>query len=255
VSVDNEEILDGQKDSVKMNNKILKSFMSDPKTLVLKIRPELKFGQIQYNGKMAQSIVAYVCMPYLDKPLCSLEYFQENASLSEKWINTVSGDKQKLEHIDELRKVVIIIINQGKVEICELPDEYGIRLLDYFKLDICHNSDRFEGFDCYAFVSLLVNVKYFLLKPGFDYLDEQAKVGDIVVIARDPDDLPCSIKHWALYLGDDIYLSKIGQSGKGAQSLVEVTRINGMKTLYDCEHVFIARPKREVEPWDGFNPG
>jgi len=64
--------------------------------------------------------------------------------------------------------------------------------------------------------------------------------------------LPQSIKHWALYLGDDIYLSKFGRSGEGTQSLVEITNLDGMMALYDCQHVFIACPDSEAEPWDGY---
>ena len=132
ISSDNEKILYDQKDSMKMNNKPLTSCMSDSKTLVLQIAPELECGQIQINGKITQKIAAHIIIPNSDNTItCPLNYFQENASLSRKYINTDSGDKYNLEHIDELRSVVITVINQGEEVMCKLPDDYGIRLLPH----------------------------------------------------------------------------------------------------------------------------
>ena len=42
-------------------------------------------------------------------------------------------------------------------------------------------------------------------------------------------------------------------SGYGAASLVAVTDLNEILTVYDCQHVFIARPDSEAEPWGGVN--
>jgi hypothetical protein len=67
------------------------------------------------------------------------------------------------------------------------------------------------------------------------------------------ENLPRSIKHWVMYLGDDLYLSKFGRSGEGTESHVMVMNLEGMKFLYNCKKNYTAKPKLNAEAWDGFN--
>jgi len=237
---------------MKTNKEAPTSSYSNYETLVLQIIPEIECGQIQINGQFAQKICANIFIPNSNNSIsCPLNYFQENASLPDKWINNDSGEKLILENIDNLIKVTVTIKLSGKEEKIDLPDSIDTGLLDYFNQDICHNSNAFKGFDCYAFVSLLANVKYFPKDPDFEYIDVEPKVGNITVITSDRK-LPEFIKHWALYLGDELCLSKFGKSGEGSQSLVEIVDLNGMMTLYNCQHIYIARPKTNAKPWDGY---
>lgn len=78
-------------------------------------------------------------------------------------------------------------------------------------------------------------------------------VGEIVVLAN-KNSLPDSIKHWAIYLGDNQYLSKFGRSGEGASSLITIMDLEGMIYLYESTLIYIAKPKSEAKPWEGYNP-
>ena len=110
---------------------------------------------------------------------------------------------------------------------------------------------KYRDFDCYAFVSLLSDVNFNPKNPEFDYIYNDPSVGDIVVLAES-DNLPESINHWALYLGDDRYISKTGRSGQGTQSLVEIINLQGMLDLYRSNKLFIAKPQNNAKQWSGY---
>lgn len=221
--------------------------------LVLQIVPDLPCGQMEVDGRVAPRITGMVYIPktapyYIH---CPLNYFQESASLSGKWILDDKHNKLKLEFIDNLNEVIITQLVNNNESIINIPSDYNKRLFKYFKLDICHNTNNFKGFDCYAFISLIANVKYFPKSPEFTYEKKEPSVGDFIVLTVN-DSLPDSIKHWALYLGNNRYLSKFGRSGEGAQSLLEIMDLKSMKTLYQCEFMFIAKPKIDAREWDGY---
>lgn len=62
--------------------------LNNSKQLVLQIVPEAQADLMQINGKVAPLTFAHVFIPKLSSNYlqCPLNYFQENASLSGKWI-------------------------------------------------------------------------------------------------------------------------------------------------------------------------
>lgn len=225
---------------------------TDKFTILLQITPETPFGPVQVDNRQYNRTAAYIYIPATPgNILCPLNYFQENVSLPEKWIRDDRGAKLKLENINSLRSVVVTELRNNLESKLDIPIEYQNRLLDYLNLDIFHNQEKFKGFDCYAFVSFIANVKYYLKSPEFDYEDREPKAGEFTVLSNSPG-LPESIKHWALYLEIGHYLSKFGLTGPGAQSLLEVMDLQGMKYLYQSNYLFVATPKPNAPKWDGF---
>lgn len=227
---------------------------STPECLVLQICPQELAGDAEVNGKKYKRTAAFIFLPN-SKPgetlSCPLNYFQESSSIPEKWIKNDAGEKLTLNSIDKLNKVVITKLNNGVEEKINIPDEIPHKLFDYFNFDIENNLNKYQGFDCYALQSLLRNVKFFPQKPSWDYKEANPNIGDVVILSTD-EKLPDSIKHWAIYLGDDFYLSKFGKSGEGAQSQITIMNLEGMKLLYDCKFSFSAYPKKDKEAWNGY---
>lgn len=228
---------------------------STPQCLVLQICPEELAGETELDGKKYRRIASYVFLPN-SKPgttiSCPLNYFQESCSIPLKWIKDDSGKKLQLNSIDKLNKVILTKkINTIEVKI-DILDYVSFKLFDYFNFDVENNLDKFRGFDCYALQSLFGNVKFYPPNPSWDYKKTNPKLGNFVVLTTS-EKLPDSIKHWAICLGEDFYLSKFGRSGEGAQSQVTIMNLEGMKLLYDCKLSYTAFPKDKAEPWSGFD--
>lgn len=217
---------------------------------VIQIQPGIPRGQTEINGREAQTIRADVILPKSNATTiaCPLNYFQENASLRDKWIRDDSGHQHTLDHIDGLSSISITVLENDLESPCCLPNGYNARLLEYFRLDVCLNKFQYNNFDCLAFVSFLANAEFCCVSPPFEYELGDPGVGDIVAIS-DGTKLPNSIQHFALSLGDDKYISKFGRTEKGTQSLVEIMNLDGMKSLFDCSHVFVATLKTKTNPW------
>jgi hypothetical protein len=130
-----------------------------------------------------------------------------------------------------------------------LPDSSARALLSYFMMDIGRNEAGYRGFDCYAFVSLLTDTVFLPEAPPFEYEERDATVGDVVAAATGPH-LPGSIRHWALCVGKDLFISKFGATGHDAQALVETTDKAAMLSLYDCDRMLVARKAAGAPPWD-----
>lgn len=239
---------------LKSQNKLSTNF-STLDCIVLQICPEEIAGETIVNEKKYKRTAAFVFLPNTEPGntlSCPLNYFQESCSISEKWIKDDSCKKIKLTNIDRLSKVVITKKSHDIEEVINLSEYISRKLFDYFKYDVENNLAIFKGFDCYALQSLLGNVKYYPLNPAWDYKETIPELGDFVVLTNSIK-LPDSIKHWALYLGDDIYLSKFGRSGEGTQSQVTIMNLEGMKLLYDCKYIYTAYPQMDAEPWKGYN--
>lgn len=229
---------------------------STPDSLVMKVLPDVIAGDVQIAGKQYPSVVALMFLPNSPwLPIsCPLNYFQTHCSIPKKFIIDDSSIERTLNGINTLNKVILTVKlldeDEKRINISELVSS---KLLEYFKYDIQRNTIQFKGFDCYALQSLLSNVKYCKENPPFDYRMSNPNPGDVVVLATD-EGLPDSIKHWALYLGGDLYLSKFGRSGEGSESLVSVMTLKGMMLLYDCKLSFTATAKLDAAPWDGYDP-
>jgi hypothetical protein len=197
-------------------------------------------------------MAAYVILPNSESATisCAINYFQESASLPGKWILDDMGNRINLNYINNLIRFQLTIMKQDSEVLTKLPSLYESRLLEYFMLDISHNTLQFKGFDCYAFVSFLANASYCPASPPFDYLSSSPVSGDTIVIS-DGAQLPDAIKHWALCIGEDIYISKFGESGRDSQSLVELMDLREMMHLYSCSHSFVASLQGNSHPWSG----
>lgn len=228
---------------------------SNLNTLVLQITPDIKAGNATMFGLEYQRTAAWIIIPETNSRYihCPLNYFQESASLPGKWILNDINNRITFDSTSNLNKVIITEFKNGVEQLISIPANFNTRLFDYFKFDICHNLYAYKGFDCYAFICLITNVKYFPQNPYFTYEDKEPDIGDAVVLTQN-NALPESIMHWALYLGNDYYLSKFGESGKGASSLLTVMDLKGMCFLYKCNKVFVAKPKPNAKHWDGYTP-
>lgn len=244
-----------EKKRMQPNQQEMSTNFSTPETLVLQILPEIKMGKTTVHGKETYRTSAIVFIPNDSGGTisCPLNYFQESVSLPEKWILNDLGQKIEIINADKFKKVIVTIKIQGKELMIDLPVEYPKRIFDYFMLDIYHFENKYKGFDCYAFASSIVDVKYYPQSPDFNYKERPPSVGEIVVLAN-KNNLPDSIKHWAIYLGDNQYLSKFGRSGEGASSLITIMDLNGMKYLYESTLTYVATPKTKAKPWDGYKP-
>jgi hypothetical protein len=222
--------------------------------IVIQICPQELAGETTVNGKKFKRTAAFVFLPN-SKPgttiSCPLNYFQESCSITQKWIKSDSGQRIKLESLDQLSKVIITKKVDGIESEIYLPEFFSKKLFDYFALDINNNLVAYKGFDCYALQSLLSDVKMYPPNPTWDYKDISPSLGDIIVLSTDKN-IPDSIKHWALSLGEDLYLSKFGRSGEGADSQVTIMNLEGMTLLYECKCCYVVTPIENAEIWDGY---
>lgn len=229
---------------------------SNIETIVLQILPEVKSGTIVINNVYATTIQSWFYIPKVKSGyyiMCPFVYFQTDGSFPGKWINNDIKQKITLTGIDSVKKVLITYKSDNIEEVMDLPQALNLRLLEYLKLDINNNLDAYSGFDCYAFASLISNVKYFPPQPDFNFDKSELKNGDVVVLS-DSEDLPNSIKHWAIYLGKGVYLSKFGKNGDGTGALVQAMDLSGMMKLYKCKYWYRATPKKQARLWDGYKP-
>lgn len=227
---------------------------SRPGTLVLQIFPGNKMGEVQVGERKAQSTFAiiYIPNPNLSEGTisCPLTYFQENASISGGWIIDDNGRKVALTTLLGLDKIIIT----KKVGVIEekinLSEKYCSNLLKYFLLEVPHFPNLYFEYDCYAFISVITDIEFNKLHPPFKYESRSLQLGDIVVLSS-AGQLPNSIKHWAIFLGENLYLSKFGMSGHGASALVDVMDLKGMLDLYECNNIYVARSLPNAKPWSG----
>lgn len=229
---------------------------SNPDTIVIQFAPNENAGMENINRNKEYRTSAFVFIPDPKKLgntiSCPLNYFQESASILDGYILNDVQQRINIKNGSNFDKVIITKKINNNEEKVVLPDGYSKRLLDYFNLDIRHNEDNFVGFDCYAFASSIVNVNYNPKNPDFSYSNINPNIGDIIVLS-DGSKLPNSIKHWAIYLGDNQYLSKFGRSGEGTQSLIAVMNLERMMNLYDCTERYVASPNKNAAIWDGYH--
>jgi hypothetical protein len=228
---------------------------SNPDTIVIQFNPDENAGIMQINGNGEYRTSANVFIPDPNTPIntigCSLNYFQDSVSIPEGWILNDNQQRININNGTSFNRVVITKKSNGIEEEIVLPVEYSEKLLDYFNLDIPHNENDFVGFDCSAFVSSIANVNYNPENPEFSYHNNNPDIGEIVVLS-DGGELPNSIKHWAIYLGNNQYLSKFGRTGEGAQSHISVMNLERMMNLYNCTESYVATPIENANPWVGY---
>ena len=225
---------------------------SSEKKLILQITPEHQAGSMEIGGVAAMRVAAFIFIPKRDgtKIWCPLNYFFDNSSLKGKWIYDESKNKIQLDGIDSLEEVIITIKYGSDEREVDISSRIKTKLLEYFKLDLSIDGAGFEGFDCHAFVCFLCNLKCVPEQPNFKFIKKSPNIGEIVALTINSS-TPESIKHWAVKIDDDLYLSKFGQNGMGAQSHISFMNLEGMFKLYKCNKIFHAFPIDNAGKWDG----
>ena len=223
----------------------------DATTTVIQIHSGVYCGQIAVADRRARRMASWMILPGANGTLaCPLNYFQEHASLPEGWIADDKGKRIDLGDARQIVSMTVTVTENSRESECALAENLKTNLLSYFMMDIVHNERRYNGFDCHAFVSLLTNTEFRAAAPPFHYEQRNATAGDIVALSDGPA-LPNSIKHWALCVGDNHFISKFGRAGNGAQALLETTDQEAMLSLYECNRVLIATRRGDARPWDG----
>gem|GEM_PF-1787954 len=222
-----------------------------PARAVIQIAPGNPGGQINYAGRSCQRLASWMILPGERGTIASpLSYFQTHASLPEGWIAGEDGQPIPLWNVAQLEAVAVTVVENGAERDCGLPESESGRLLRFFMMDVSHHEASYEGFDCYAFVSFLTDALCRPAEPPFAFEEGRAQGGDVVVVAASGESLPGGIRHWALCVGPDLFISKFGKTGDGAQALLEATDLGAMLALYDCDRALIARKMADAPPWD-----
>ena len=226
------------------------SVFCTPARAVVQIAPGAKAGKIKYSDRRCDRLASWMILSGDGGTIaCSLSYFQRRASLPGRWIARDNGQRIPLPRAGELEAVTISIVENGLESECRLPHAQARALLRYFMMDIGRNEAGYRGFDCYAFVSLLTDSVLRPEAPPFEFEERDATAGDVVAAANGPD-LPGDIRHWALCVGEDLFISKFGATGHDAQALVEITDKAAMLSLYDCHRMLVATKMADAPPWD-----
>jgi hypothetical protein len=115
---------------------------------------------------------------------------------------------------------------QGPKEI-KLPNDMNKKILQYLKIDTtCEEYDCWHFFKCVFFDKQTVDksrVCFTALNPN-----DEIKPGDGIAIVNSS-----GPKHWAIALGDDLYISKFGIGGG-----ICMTSIQQMLKYFGCNCVY-----------------
>jgi hypothetical protein len=236
------------------NDQFSTKFISK-ETIVIQFFPGVLIGRIDVANKVAKTNLAQVFIP---KPNSNNDYYSKSLDdylndvfLSDGYLLDDNGQQKRVE-VGDLNKVIITKKIDNNEIIIDLPDQVEKKLLEYLILDVSHKGIEYQGFDCYAFVSYVYNIEYNTINPGFNFSLFPPQIGDVVVLCTS-EFLPNDIRHWAIFLGDDIYLSKFGKSGYGAKAPIAIMDLFGMCYLYEANKVFVAKPEKKARKWRGFS--
>ncbi|WP_351015078.1 hypothetical protein [Shewanella sp. AC91-MNA-CIBAN-0169] len=221
---------------------------SSSKNLVMQIHVNsFVDGVMTVYGRTVNRLEVHIFIPSQGKSIiCPLNYFQDSCSLAQAWILNDDNQKVPLEGISEVEKVIITkCISSLESEVI-IPEIISSRLLAYFKDNLTLN----EGFDCHAFACFLVDISCVPEAPNFNFNEDKPKIGDVVCLSTD-DKLPSSIKHWAICLGDDTYISKFGKNSENKTTHVDIMGMANMHSLYRTCNVIVAEPLAGAEKWNG----
>lgn len=221
---------------------------SSSESIVIQIHPTSHAGAVTVKGTTVNRKDIWLYIPKQDgtQIFCPFNYFQDSCSLAEEWIYDNDRQKIHLDGISQLRKVIFTTDVSGQEDEITFPEGLSSRLLAYFK-DHFSSSD---GFDCHAFVCFLVDTICVPEAPKFSWSEMEPNIGDIVCLSAEGD-LPNSIKHWAIFLGDDMYMSKFGESSGHTDSHVDIMNIENMHSLYQTKNMKVASALAGAEKWNG----
>jgi hypothetical protein len=155
----------------------------------------------------------------------------------------------QLKDLSNTKKVELLIRDAEGAKRVGLPIAMLDRLGEYLRTE----RDLTDyNMDCSAFAHLLNDIPHQFAKfdPNrWDLLllsnEDDLKIGDTVLLSTGESALGSEIVHFAIYIGDGLYISKFGTSG----SLITTT-LEEMRKGFGGEFLFKGTPKQEHQ-----NPG
>jgi hypothetical protein len=121
----------------------------------------------------------------------------------------------------------IVIKSQGEDVVVTLPSNLQSKLLEYLT-----SGAPSEPFDCSSFVHFLYNIEYQFAhfdasKWDINVLasEEELAIGQAILINESDSDYSKNITHLAIYMGEGLYLSKFGRSGKLIVATLESQKV------------------------------
>lgn len=151
-----------------------------------------------------------------------------------------SASYYSLSDLSRTGQLDILIRSGDGTKRIDLPEDMIGRIATFIREDHA----REGSFDCTSFIHFVNGIRYefgrFIPeKWDMSPFDERAAVpGDSVMTAKDPEH--SVVAHFALYLGEGLYLSKFGVIGKLA-----VTTLENMRKAFPGEYMFHIRPNEE----------
>ncbi|KKR69735.1 MAG: hypothetical protein UU12_C0038G0012, partial [Candidatus Woesebacteria bacterium GW2011_GWA2_40_7b] len=149
-------------------------------------------------------------------------------------------DYYKLKDLSQTRAISITLREKDEEKDVELPEDMLQNMANYLA-----NKNNITGhFDCASFAHAANGIQY--ESPNYNpsnwiqsEFDGNINPGETVII--EDKDKPNMFNHFAIYLGDDLYISKFG----GAGPLI-VSDLDAMKKGFDGDSVFKLKPAQKT---------
>lgn len=155
----------------------------------------------------------------------------------------------KISDLSNTESVEVCMRSDTGLESIDLPQSILDKLAEYIRNE---SLGTLGEFDCASFAHFVSDVPYTFgkfdsMKWNLDLLSDESvlKIGDTVMITDDTYDIEkgesanTAIRHFALYLGSGLYISKFGTGGK-----LMVARLDEMKNGFDGTKAFKLTPNQ-----------
>ena len=138
-----------------------------------------------------------------------------------------------LTNISRTESLEILLLKDGVEHKIQLPEAMLLKIAEYFRT--YEKSGAIEDADCAMFAYFVNGVPFSGPPKSEDWimnrLDESAlAIGSTVIlgsrVAHDPEKI--NIIHWAIYLGDGLYLSKAGKEKLIALNMADMKKMYGV---------------------------
>lgn len=150
----------------------------------------------------------------------------------------------------EIEKIQIFFKSESFIHLVNMPEKVNRNLLRFF----VYNKNRPPSFCCVDFVTFIFgmyaeNEVNKFQRKNWNFYRFQKKYlfeGDAICLGRKNSKrpnclLPGKILHFALYIGNGLYLSVFGNNGP-----LKAATLNAMKTLYNANEVHQMYPKQKT---------
>ena len=151
-------------------------------------------------------------------------------------------DYYKLKDLAETRAISITLREKDETKDVEMPEDMLDRMADY--LSNMNSTNGNGRFDCVSFVQAVNGIpyeytKYDPSKWNQSNFNGDVKVGDTIAIVDSDAPQANQYTHFAIYLGDGLYISKFGFSGP-----LIVSDVDEMKKGFHGDTVYKLEPKQ-----------